>query len=99
MQTNQFYTKHPLPQSLKPTCVTQVLSMPNWREALSDELTTLMRHDTWDLVPPLAGCNPVSCKWVFHIKRKANGSIDRFKARLVAKGYLQRPRIGYKKSF
>jgi hypothetical protein len=92
-------TKHPLPQSLEPTCVTQALSMPQWREAMSDELTTLMRHGTWDLVPPPAGCNPVSCKWVFQVKRKANGSIDRFKARLVARGYHQRPGIDYTKTF
>ena len=92
-------TKHPLPQSLEPTCVTQALSMPKWREAMSDELTALMRHGTWDLVPPPAGCNPVSCKWVFRVKRKANGLIDRFKARLVARGYHQRPGIDYTETF
>ena len=94
-----FVTKHPLPQSLEPTCVTQALSMPNWCEAMSDELTVIIRHGTWDLVPPPAGCRPVSCKWVFRVKRKANGTIDCFKARLVAKGYHQRPGIDYKETF
>ncbi|KAL9361327.1 hypothetical protein Peur_044112 [Populus x canadensis] len=65
--------------------------MPNWREAMSNELTTLMRHGNWDLVPPPAGCRPVSCKWVFRVKRTANDTIDRFKAQLVAKGFHQRP--------
>ena len=92
-------TKHPLPHSLEPTCVTQALSLPRWRTAMSDELTALMKHGTWELVPPPANCNPVSCKWVFRVKRTANGSIDRFKARLVAKGFLQRPGIDYTETF
>jgi len=73
--------------------------MPNWCEAMSDELTVIIRHGTWDLVPPPAGCRPVSCKWVFRVKQKANGTIDCFKARLVAKGYHQRPGIDYKETF
>jgi histone deacetylase 1/2 len=34
--------------------------------------------------------NIIGCKWVFKIKRKLDGSIDRYKGRLVAKGYKQR---------
>jgi hypothetical protein len=66
---------------------------------MSAELTALMRHHTWDLVPPPLHCNPVGCKWVFRVKRKSDGSIDRFKARLVAKGFHQRPGLDYKKTF
>ncbi|KAL9397299.1 hypothetical protein Peur_011552 [Populus x canadensis] len=73
--------------------------MPNWREAMSDELTALMRHGTWDLVPPPAGCRPISCKWVFRVKRTTTDTIDRFKARLVDKGFHQRPGIDYKETF
>jgi hypothetical protein len=58
-----------------------------------------MRHNTWQLVPPLTDCNVVGCKWVFRIKRHADGSIDRFKARLVAKGFNQRPGLDCKETF
>jgi hypothetical protein len=66
---------------------------------MSTELIALMKHGTWDLVPSPSNCNPVGCKWVFRVKRKADGSVDRFKARLVAKGYNQRPGLDYKETF
>ncbi|KAL6321118.1 hypothetical protein AAG906_012890 [Vitis piasezkii] len=92
-------SKHYLPLPLEPTCVTQAASHPEWREAMSSELTALMRHGTWDLIPPPINCHPVGCKWVFRVKRKADGSIDKFKARLVAKGYNQQPSVDYNETF
>ncbi|XP_041026973.1 uncharacterized mitochondrial protein AtMg00820-like [Juglans microcarpa x Juglans regia] len=65
---------------------------------MSNELTGLMQHGTWKLVPPPNHCKPVGYKWVFRVKRKVDGSVDRFKARLVAKGYNQHPGLDYKES-
>jgi hypothetical protein len=92
-------TKHPLPSSLEPSSVTAALADSRWREAMSSELTALMCHNTWQLVPPQTDCNIVGCKWVFRVKRHVNGSVDRFKARLVAKGFNQRPGLDYKETF
>jgi len=92
-------TKHPLPLSLEPTSVTQAFNESHWRAAMSSELTALMRHDTWHLVPPPKDCNIIGCKWVFRVKRFADGSIDRFKARVVAKGFNQRPGLDYTQNF
>jgi histone deacetylase 1/2 len=54
-----------------------------------------MRNKTWHLVPPPRGKNIIDCKWVYRIKRKADGTIERYKARLVAKGFKQHYGIDY----
>ena len=53
----------------------------------------------WDLVELPHGKNAVGCKWVFTIKLKANGSIDRYKAKLVAKGFTQTYGIDFQETF
>lgn len=58
-----------------------------------------MKNDTWHLVPPKKGTNVIDYKWVYKVKRKADGSLDRYKARLVAKGFKQRHGIDYEDTF
>ncbi|PKI50006.1 hypothetical protein CRG98_029593 [Punica granatum] len=70
-----------------------------WREAMKEEYLALLQNHTWDLVPPSSVQNVVGCKWVYRIKKKADGTIDRYKARLVAKGFNQREGVDYSETF
>ena len=66
---------------------------------MQDEVDVLLRNQTWHLVQEKKGTNLIDCKWVFKIKKKADGTIDRYKARLVAKGFRQRYGIYYEDTF
>ncbi|MCI45994.1 retrovirus-related Pol polyprotein from transposon TNT 1-94, partial [Trifolium medium] len=63
------------------------------------ELTALANNNTWDIVDLPEGVKPIGSKWVYKLKRKAYGTIDRYKARLVAKGYNQVEGVDYFQSF
>lgn len=66
-----------------------------WKSAMIEELESLERNETWELVALPKGKRPIDVKWVFKIKLKSDGSIAKHKARLVAKGFLQKHGIDY----
>jgi hypothetical protein len=83
----------------EPNTLNEALKDPKWIEAMNHEYNALLRNKTWHLVPLPKGKNIIDSKWVYKIKRKADGTIDRYKARLVAKGYKQRYGIDYEDTF
>lgn len=87
------------PKPTIPTTVAQALKDPNWRHAMSEEITAQLRNHTWDLVPPSDAQNVLRYKWIFTLKYLPNGSIDRYKARLVARGFHQQYGLDYSETF
>ncbi|CAN1825789.1 Retrovirus-related Pol polyprotein from transposon TNT 1-94, partial [Linum perenne] len=82
------------PKTFKEACKNE-----NWINAMSSELTALDQNQTWrfEHLPP--GKRPIGCKWVYRVKYKSDGSIERYKARLVAKGYTQQEGLDYTETF
>ena len=62
-------------------------------------MKTLKKNNTWEVTDLPKGKSLVGCKWVFTIKYKFDGSVERFKARLVTNGYKQNYRINYQETF
>lgn len=60
---------------------------PLWQQAMFEELTTLSKTHTWDLVDLPLGKTNVGCKWVYKFKTKSYGTVKRYKALLMAKGF------------
>ena len=56
-------------------------------------------NQTWETTLLPKDKTATSCKWVFKIKYKADGTIERYKARLVTKGYTQTEAIDYLETF
>jgi hypothetical protein len=54
---------------------------------MDKEIQMLEQARTWETVTCLPNKNIVSSKWVYRIKRKADGSIDKYKAHLIARGF------------
>ena len=59
----------------------------------------MQQNDTWKLVPLPYGKKPIGCKWVYKLKYKSDGSLERYKASLVAKGYSQEYGVDYEETF
>lgn len=83
----------------EPKNYSQAIKEPHWREAMNAEIKALQDNQTWELTTLPAGKTPIGCKWVYKIKLKADGSVERYKARLVAKGYTQQLGVDYIETF
>jgi hypothetical protein len=88
-----------LTDTSEPYNVQEALSNSQWKAAMEDENAALMKNKTWKLPPPQLGWNVIDCKWVFKVKQRGDGSIERHKARLVTKGFKQCLGINYDNTF
>ncbi|CAI7765668.1 unnamed protein product [Closterium sp. NIES-53] len=78
----------------EPATVQQALGgehKEKWREAMDKEPKALQERNTWKVVPIGVARNKtiLTGKWVFRVKTKADGTIDKFKARWVVRGFDQ----------
>ena len=86
---------HKLSADGVPDTVSEAMNNLKWIQAIEEEMKALQKNDTWVLVPLPKGKKTVGCRWVFSVKHKADGSVERYKARLVAKGYTQTYGVDY----
>ena len=70
-----------------PNSVHEALYDPRWKAALNNEMKSLQKNETLELVECPLRKKPIRCCWIYTVKYKANGSIECFKARLVVKRY------------
>ena len=86
----------------EPRSMKEALGMEDtgsWIEAMDDEMASLDKNKTWEIVPFLKEWKLFGSKWVFKKKFYVDGSVERYKARLVAKGYSQVEGIDYGEIF
>ena len=82
-----------------PSSVAEALNNHQWKQAMQEEFSALMRNQTWCLVPLQKNMKLVGNKWIYRVKQNPDGSINKYKARLVAKGLLQTERVDYQETF
>ena len=82
-----------------PKSTSEALSHPGWKKAMAEEIDALYSNGTWELVTLPHGKSPVGCRWVYTVKVRPNGQVDRLKACLVAKGYTRQYDSDYYDTF
>lgn len=73
--------------TFEPSFYHQVVPHAHWRKAMNEELLAIEKNNTWSIVCLHIGKYCIGCKWVYKVKHKAGGSVERYKAGLVVKGY------------
>ena len=95
-----FYGYHcNLSQVKEPKSVGDAVTSQEWVDAMQAEIESLHDNDVWDLVRLPEGRKAVGSKWVYKVKRNADGYVERCKARLVAQGYSQKEGLDYDETF
>ena len=77
----------------------QSFNAHKWIDAMNEEMKSMHDNDFWDLVHLPEGLKPISCKWIFKIKRDSKGNTEIYKAGVVTKGFTQREGIDYNETF
>ena len=70
-----------------------------WYEAMKDEFKTIKDRHVWDLVEKPQNIKILGSRWVFNLKKNANGEVERYKVRLVAQGFHQIKGLNYEEVF
>ena len=83
----------------EPQTFHEASSNPLWQQAMKEELNALHKTGTVDLADLPFGKSAIGCKWVYKIKTRSDGTVDRYKARLVARGFTQEYGIDYEETF
>ena len=60
-----------------PRTPSEALTSFHWKEAMHEEMKALLQNNTWEIVDLPKGKTPVGCRWVFSLKCKSDGSLDR----------------------
>lgn len=73
------------PQVSFPTNIEAALLHPGWKLDIDDELASIYKNGTWDLILPLHEKKAITTKWVYRVITNVDGSTAKLKARLVPK--------------
>ncbi|CAM8934462.1 unnamed protein product [Rhodiola kirilowii] len=66
---------------------------------MAEELAAFVQTGTWEVVPLPSHVRPITCKWIYTVKTRHDGSLERYKARLVASGFQQEYGHDYDETF
>jgi hypothetical protein len=85
--------------SCQPTSFKEAAKEPHWVQAMNQEIDSIEKKNTWDLIDFPRHKKSIGVKWVYKTKLNEKRQIEKHKARLVAKGFSQKPGTDYGETF
>lgn len=84
---------------VEPTSYTHANKDSMWRHTMEDEFNALIENKTWYLVLYRTNMNVVTCKWIYKIKYRSDGTVECPKTHVVARGIHQVEYIDFHETF
>ncbi|KAJ9556963.1 hypothetical protein OSB04_011577 [Centaurea solstitialis] len=66
-----------LDEAQVPNSIHEALQSPAWKDATFEEIKALEKNQTWEITYLPPGKKTVGCKWIFSVKYKSDGAIER----------------------
>lgn len=82
-----------------PLTFEEAVSSDIWAQVTDEEIESIEKNQTWELVDLPEGKDVISVKWIYKSKQDVNGNVKNPKARLVARGFTQQPDIDFNETF
>ena len=86
-------------ETKEPASLEEALADPSWKAAMQAEFDSIIKNDTRELVDCPTKRKVIGTKWVWKVKNKADGTLEKIKARLAAQGYSQVEGLDFQDSF
>ncbi|GKD69240.1 ribonuclease H-like domain-containing protein, partial [Tanacetum coccineum] len=86
-------------KSVEPTCYEEAILDSNWIDTMNVEIEALNEKHTWEITDLPHNRKAIRNKWIYKIKYKSSGDINRYKARLVVKGFNKKEGIDFDNTF
>ncbi|RVW64064.1 Copia protein [Vitis vinifera] len=74
-----------------PNSVQEALADPRWKAVMNEEMKSLQKNETWELVECLPRKKPVGCRWIYTVKYKADAKINTVRVLLSLAANLDWP--------
>ena len=84
---------------IEPQSFSEAIESKEWTNAMQSEVGALVENRTWDITKLPPGKKAIGCKWIYKLKFRADGSLERYKARLVVLRNNQKAGVDFSDTF
>jgi hypothetical protein len=71
----------------EPSSFQEAVQDPTWVDAMVEEYDSIIKNSIWDIVPRPIDKSVVGSRWIYKVKKAADGSVEKYKTRFVARGF------------